>query len=78
MGDQPGSFSRVRMSEGKVRTKNSCWSVGTIYDSSKLPEVSTINPRLDMVLHTIKPRRHDGTSPSHARTIEAVPRGLCL
>jgi hypothetical protein len=26
---------------------------------------------------TIKPGRHDGTSTSHARTMEAVPRGLC-
>jgi hypothetical protein len=24
-----------------VRTKDSCWSVGTIYDSSELPGVST-------------------------------------
>ena len=29
------------MSEDKVRTKDSCWSVGTIYDPSELPEVST-------------------------------------
>jgi hypothetical protein len=32
MGDQPGSFSRVHMSEDKMCTKDSCWSVGTIYD----------------------------------------------
>jgi hypothetical protein len=25
MGDQPGSFSRVRMSENKVCTKDLCW-----------------------------------------------------
>jgi hypothetical protein len=31
----------VRMSEDKVCTKDSCWSVGTIYDPSELPEVST-------------------------------------
>jgi hypothetical protein len=35
-------FSRVRMSEDKVRTKDSCWSVGTIYDPRELPEVSTV------------------------------------
>jgi hypothetical protein len=30
----------VHMSEGKVRTKDSCWSVGTIYDPRELPGVS--------------------------------------
>jgi hypothetical protein len=29
------------MSEDKVRTKDSCWSVGTIYDPRELPGVST-------------------------------------
>jgi hypothetical protein len=33
-------FSRVRMSEDKVRTKDSCWSVWTIYDPRELPGVS--------------------------------------
>jgi hypothetical protein len=28
MGDRPGSPSRVRMSEDKVRRKDMCWSVG--------------------------------------------------
>jgi hypothetical protein len=28
------------MSEDKVRTKDLCWSVGTIYDPSELPGVS--------------------------------------
>jgi hypothetical protein len=32
------------MSEDKVRTKDSCWSVGTIYDPRKLPGVSTTGP----------------------------------
>jgi hypothetical protein len=27
-----------------VRTKDSCWSVGTIYDSRELPGVSTAGP----------------------------------
>jgi hypothetical protein len=44
MGDRPGSFTRVRMSEDKVRTKDSCWSVGTIYDTRELPRVSTAGP----------------------------------
>jgi hypothetical protein len=32
------------MSEDKVRTKDSCWSVGTIYDPRELPGVSTADP----------------------------------
>jgi hypothetical protein len=32
------------MSEDKVRTKVSCWSVGTIYDLRELPGVSTAGP----------------------------------
>jgi hypothetical protein len=32
IGDRPGSFSQVCMSEDKVCTKDPCWSVGTIYD----------------------------------------------
>jgi hypothetical protein len=30
------------MSEDKVCTKDSCWFVGTIYDPSELPGVSTV------------------------------------
>jgi hypothetical protein len=29
-----------------VRTKDSCWSVGTIYDPRELPGVSTAGPRI--------------------------------
>jgi hypothetical protein len=32
------------MSEDKVRTKDSCWSVGTIYDPRELPGVSIVGP----------------------------------
>jgi hypothetical protein len=32
------------MSENKVRTKDFCWYVGTIYDPSELPGVSTTGP----------------------------------
>jgi hypothetical protein len=32
------------MSEDKVRTKDSCWSVGTIYVPRELPGVSTACP----------------------------------
>jgi hypothetical protein len=34
------------MSEDKVRTKDSCWSVGTIYDPRELLGVSTVGPRI--------------------------------
>jgi hypothetical protein len=34
----------VRMSEDKVRTKDLCWSVGTIYDPRELPGVSATGP----------------------------------
>jgi hypothetical protein len=46
MGDRPGSFSRVCMSEDKVCTKDLCWSVGTIYDPRELPRVSTTSPEI--------------------------------
>jgi hypothetical protein len=32
------------MSEDKVRTKDTYWSVGTIYDPRELPGVSTVGP----------------------------------
>jgi hypothetical protein len=41
-----GKFSRVRMSEDKVHTKDSCWSVGTINDPRELPGVSTANQEI--------------------------------
>ena len=40
MGDRPGSPSRVRMSEDKVRRKDLCWSVRVVYVLEKLPDVS--------------------------------------
>jgi hypothetical protein len=40
----------VRMSEDKVHTKDSCWSLGIIYDPRELPGVSTVGPGLDRVL----------------------------
>ena len=40
MGDQPGSPSRVRMSEDKVRRKDLCRSVRAVYVLEKLPDVS--------------------------------------
>jgi hypothetical protein len=39
------------MSDDKVRTKDSCWSVGTTYDPRELAGVSTTGPRVDGVLH---------------------------
>jgi hypothetical protein len=43
----------VRMSEEKVRTKDSCWSVGTIYNYRELPGVSTTGPEVDGVLKVV-------------------------
>ena len=40
MGDRPGSPSRVRMSEDKVRKKDLCGSVRAVYVLEKLPDVS--------------------------------------
>ena len=40
MGDRPGSSSRVRTSEDKVRRKDLCWSVRAVYILEKLPDVS--------------------------------------
>ena len=40
MGDRPGSPSRVRMSEDKVRRKDLCGSVRTVYVLEKLLDVS--------------------------------------
>jgi hypothetical protein len=36
-----------------VRTKDSYWSVGTIYDPRELPGVSTVVLGLDGVLHVV-------------------------
>jgi hypothetical protein len=44
-------FSRVRMSEDKVCTKDSCWSVGMVYGRRGMPGVSTANPGVDTMLH---------------------------
>ena len=40
MGDRPGSPSRVRMSEDKVRRKDLYGSVRAVYVLEKLPDVS--------------------------------------
>jgi hypothetical protein len=55
------------MSEDKVRTKDSCWSVGTIYDFRELTEVSTADPGVDMVLQVVSELRitHVGLEWSH-------------
>jgi hypothetical protein len=41
------------MCEDKVCTKDSCWSVGTIYDPRGLPVVSTADPGVDGVLQMV-------------------------
>jgi hypothetical protein len=40
------------MSEDKVHTKDSCWSVGTIYDPRELLGVSTAGPGIGRVTST--------------------------
>jgi hypothetical protein len=46
-----GKSSRVHMSEDKVRTKDSCWSMWMVYDRRGLSGLSTVDPRVDGVLH---------------------------
>jgi hypothetical protein len=36
------------MSKDKVRTKDLCWSVGTIYDPRELPGISIIGPGIGL------------------------------
>jgi hypothetical protein len=43
----------MRISEDKVHTKGSCWSVGMFYGSRGLPGVSVIGPRVDEVLQIV-------------------------
>jgi hypothetical protein len=39
------------MSGDKMRTKDSCWFVGTIFDPRELPGVSNVGPEVNEVLH---------------------------
>jgi hypothetical protein len=41
------------MSEDKVCTKGSFWSVGMVYGPRELPGVSTASPGVDMVLQVV-------------------------
>jgi hypothetical protein len=50
----------VCISEDKVRTKDSCWSVGMIYDPIGLPGVSIVGPGVDGVLQMISLPGVDG------------------
>jgi hypothetical protein len=43
-----------------VRTKDSCWSVGMIYDPIGLPGVSIVGPGVDGVLQMISEPGVDG------------------
>jgi hypothetical protein len=42
---------RVRMSDDKVHTKDSCWSVRMVYNLIGMPGVSTAGLGVDGVLH---------------------------
>jgi hypothetical protein len=57
-----GKFSRVRMSGDKVCTKDSCWSMGTIYDPSELPGVSTTGPGIGRGVTTYHPQTSGQTT----------------
>jgi hypothetical protein len=46
-------FSSVRMSEDKVREKDSCLFVGMIYGPRGLPVVSITSPGVDEVLQLV-------------------------
>jgi hypothetical protein len=46
-------FSLVHMSEDKMCTKDSCWSVEMVYDPRGLPEVSTTGMRVYWVLQMV-------------------------
>jgi hypothetical protein len=52
MGDRLGSFLGCT-SEDIVRTKDLCWSVGTIYDPRELPGVVPLVQGLDRVLQVV-------------------------
>jgi hypothetical protein len=43
----------VRISEDKIRTKDSCSSVGMVYGPRELPGVSIVGPRVDRVLQMV-------------------------
>jgi hypothetical protein len=45
----------AHMSEDKVRTKDSCWSMGTIYDPRELPGVSIDGPRIGRGVAALEP-----------------------
>jgi hypothetical protein len=53
MGDRSGSFLVVRMSEDKVRTKDTCWYVEMVYDPRGLTGVSTAGSGVDEVLQMV-------------------------
>jgi hypothetical protein len=65
MGDRKGSFLAVRISEDKVCTKNSCWSMRIIYDHRELSGVSTVDPKVNGVLQWA------GTRHNHFRMTRA-------
>jgi len=73
MGDRPGSSSRVRTSEDKVRRKDKCWSVRAVYILVKLPDVS--GPSLGEVGRYRRRRRSSSpvTSPAKPSTLLCSP-----
>jgi hypothetical protein len=50
---QAEKFSQAHMSDEKVRKKDLCWYVRTIYDTRELPGVNTAGSGVDGVLHAL-------------------------
>jgi hypothetical protein len=73
MGDRPGSFSWVRMSEDKVCTKDLCWSVGTLYDPSALPRVSTASPQIGRGVTGAERATRRSPGPAHRLDLKPPP-----
>jgi hypothetical protein len=61
-----------------VRTKDSCWSVGTIYDPRELPGVSTTGPGIGRgvtgLLEGEKGRRHSHPYIGRREVCRGCPR----
>jgi hypothetical protein len=48
----------MHMSEDNVRTKDSCWSMRMVYYPRGLLGVSTVDPRMDVVLWLVSELTH--------------------
>jgi hypothetical protein len=72
MGDRPGSFSRVRTSEDKVRKNDLCWSLRAVYVLEKRPDVSGLDLE-EMGRYTRDPDGGSGVSARSCSDIGSPP-----